>query len=164
MVTAIFLPPCLTQGCLPTDPLGLPQEAMEACFKIQTEITSHISRIDNVIKKRNRDHEHLCGPTEQTQLKSVGPLNPDCVLREEEFSPMTDLGDSTAPTKDRDFLRQQRLLRQSDFSSSVSEVQMQSSISCCKPSDSVVEPYHNETRSNEDSSSLHLSKHDSRAV
>ena len=89
--------------------MGLPQKAIEDCFKLKTEVSSRINRISNKIRDWSRDLD------DKQKLRPMkvqpGPLNPNCVLAEEDFSPSTPLtedGNSTAPTKERELLRLQQ--------------------------------------------------------
>lgn len=51
---------------------------------------------------------------------TVGPLDPNCALPEDDFSPYTVEVDSTAPSRDRIEYRLRRAQQQSDFTSGAS--------------------------------------------
>ena len=78
---------------------------MEQCMKLQTEINSHINRMDMRIREWNRE---LKLPPNLLNSPVQGPLNPDCILSEDDFSPQT-LAESTGTTQDRQALRQQKI-------------------------------------------------------
>lgn len=92
-------------------------------MRIQTEITSRIANINEKIYWKNRIKEVvLSNPPAAHVLANLpsGPLEPDCVLGEEEFTPAYDSGEFSAPTRERALLRQQKSQMFSDFTSSVS--------------------------------------------
>ena len=51
---------------------------------------------------------------------TAGPLDPNCALPEDDFSPYTVEADSTAPSRDRIEYRLRRAQQQSDFTSGAS--------------------------------------------
>ena len=67
--------------------MGLPQETIELCLKYKTDITTEMHNMDKKIKDWSEYRVQEPPPQEE---RSPGPLDPNCFIPEDEFSPSSE--------------------------------------------------------------------------
>ena len=71
--------------------MRLPQDVIDACMQYKTEITSRVVGMDQMIKSYcEREDKLYRGQINADDLQVIGPMNPNCVIAEDDFSPNTD--------------------------------------------------------------------------
>ena len=87
-------------------------KTIEQCFEWKIEAQNRINRIDNKIRDWARDLESKQNSAPQkSEASPIGPLNPDCLLNESDFSPITVTSSTmhTRPAQDQTLNHQRAL-------------------------------------------------------
>ena len=100
--------------------------------------------IDEKIKDSHRDMRMYTNPPKELVYASMpaGPMRPECLIPEDEFSPATDMNDFSIPSKERVNRRTIRTTMLNDFTSSITSSNHQAtasmkSSSICIPTESL---------------------------